>query len=362
MTFISNNSINYLQFSIPDVAKISEITKDVFWIRMPLQFKLDHINLWLLRDKINNQPGWTLIDTGLFNQNNKIIWKLIIEKYFFGLKLQRVICTHMHPDHIGLANWFCKGLDDNRWNAELWMSHSEFFNGKTYSLEGKLSSHHKNNSRGLFTLNFFYSHGCNIKTNKIKIDERSNYYSSMVPDFPISFHKISDKQQIKIGKSKWKIITGAGHSPEHVSLYNNKENLLISGDMVLPSITSHIGVFPDEPNGNPLEEFLTSLNKFKLLPKNTFVLPSHGQQFEGIMARIKQLENHHQKRMQEILSNCKNKKTAYELIPKIFSTKLDNHQFFFALCEIIAHLNYGWHMKKLRRFEQQGIIKFETVI
>ena len=361
---LSDNSkkiIHYLNFQIPITGKVTEITSDIFWIRMPLPFKLDHINLWLFRDVINKKPGWTLIDTGLFNKKNKIVWKSIIRNYFSGLELLRVICTHMHPDHIGLANWLCRGLDDDRWSAELLMSHGEFFNGRTYSLEGKLPARYRNDSRLSHTSKYFHSHGCDVQAEKDYISERSNYYSSMVPDFPSSFEKLSDKQQLQIGKYKWTVITGSGHSPEHISLYNSNIKLLISGDMLLPKISSHVGVFPDEPNGNPLNEFLKSLNKFTSLPIDTMVLPSHGEPFLGIVDRVNQLKNHHDKRMKKIFLNCLQEKTAYQLIPNIFSRKLDSHQFFFAFCEIIAHLNYGWHMNMLSRSKQKGIIKFKTI-
>ncbi len=114
-----NNLINYLNFKLPSAGDITEITSDIFWIRMPLPFKLHPINLWLLRDVMHNTTGWTLIDTGLFNDKNKLIWQSIIEKYFDGAPLLRVICTHMHPDHIGLANWLCNGFDNNLWNTEV---------------------------------------------------------------------------------------------------------------------------------------------------------------------------------------------------------------------------------------------------
>ena len=353
--------IHYLNYKIPETGRVTEITSDIFWIRMPLPFKLDHINLWLLRDAIDDEPGWTLIDTGLFDENNKLTWKSIIKNYFSGLKLLRIICTHMHPDHVGLANWLCKGLGDERWSAELLMTHGEFFTGRTYSLEGKLASRYQDDSRLSQTSKYFYRHGCNIETEKYNISERSYFYSSMVPDFPSTFRKLSNRQKLKIGKLTWTVITGSGHSPEHISLYNSKKKLLISGDMLLPKISSHVGVFPDEPNGNPLNGFLKSLTKFTLLPKDTKVLPSHGEPFLGIIDRVNQLKNHHEKRMKKIFLNCAKEKTAYQLIPIIFSRKLDSHQFFFALCEIIAHLNYGWHMNMLSRSEQQGIIKFKTV-
>ncbi len=357
----NKKSIQYLNYKIPEIGKVTEITNDIFWIRMPLPFKLDHINLWLLRDNIDKKPGWTLIDTGLFNKKNKDIWKSIIKNCFSGLELLRIICTHMHPDHIGLANWLCKGLGNACWNAELFMSHGEFFNGRTYSLEGKISAHYKYDTRLSHTSKYFYSHGCDIETEKNNISERSNFYSSMVPDYPPTFNKLSDKQQLKIGEHKWTVMIGSGHSPEHISLYNKRCKILISGDMLLPKISSHVGVFPDEPNGNPLNEFLKSLTKFTSLPIDTIVLPSHGEPFLGIINRVIQLKNHHEKRMKKIFLNCSQEKTAYELIPSIFSRKLDSHQFFFAFCEIIAHLNYGWHMNMLSRSEQQGIIKFKTV-
>ena len=212
-------------------------------------------------------------------------------------------------------------------------------------------------------MDFFLNHGCDLSLEEARIIDRSEFYSKMVPDIPSNYVRIIENQNLLIGGQIWKTILCNGHSPEHISLYNENKELLISGDMILPKITSHVGVFPDEPRANPLRFFLDGLQKFKSLPEKTLVLPSHGSPFGGsstggIMDRISQLEQHHFQRMSEIQHLCYEEKTAYELLPQIFPKKLDTHQFFFAFSELIAHLNYGVYAKILRRSEQKGIIKF----
>ncbi len=161
-----NSSVNYLDFTVPSPGEISEITPDIFWIRMPLPFELDHINLWLLRDFRDGKIGWTLIDTGLLNHLSKSYWKSIKENYFDDFPLLRIVCTHMHPDHVGMANWLSKGLDDHFWDIEIWMSHGEFFTGKSYFIEGRSIDTSIIEKRNKNTINFFYKHGCDITNEK----------------------------------------------------------------------------------------------------------------------------------------------------------------------------------------------------
>ena len=136
------------------------------------------------------------------------------------------------------------------------------------------------------------------------------------------------------------MIVGRGHAPEMICLFGAERNVLIAGDQVLPRISPNVSVWPSEPAANPLAEFLSSLARFRELPEDCLVLPSHGPPFRGLRARIDQLVAHHEERLAATLDACSAPATVVEVIPKLFDRPLDGHQLQFALGESLAHLNY----------------------
>lgn len=364
LVFVNDkNTLNYPEILIPQQGKITKITSKIYWIRMPLPFDLNHINLWLLKDEYAGEIGWSIVDTGIYNLKTKKLWLEIIKKYCNKLPILRIICTHMHPDHFGLAEWFCNGLNRKLWHPKLWMTKDEFLTGTLLSVNGKIIKKSNIAKNSKHTLDFFKSHGCIKSIDKKKLFERSKFFSSMVPRTPMEYHCLEDNDKIKIGDTVWKIITCKGHSPEHACLFSQKEKILIAGDIILPKITSHIGVFSDEPEANPLKHFLSGLDKFEKLPKSTLVLPSHGLPFgkcakNGLHARIKELKKHHLKRTKKIMLHCNNAKSAAELLTVIFKFKLDSHNYTFAFTEMVAHLNYCFNKGMLNKIKIKDTFKF----
>ena len=170
---------------------------------------------------------------------------------------------------------------------------------------------------------------------------------------------MEEKSVVKIGDSSWEILIGLGHSPEHACLFSKADNILISGDMLLPKISTNISVSATNPEGDPLKNFLDSIKKFLKLPNDVLVLPSHGIPFRGAHFRVNSLQKHHEDRLKEVKESCKkNPINAFELLPILFKRKLDNHQIFFAMGESIAHLNYLWHKRILNRLDFNGSYKF----
>ncbi|HXA46592.1 MAG TPA: MBL fold metallo-hydrolase, partial [Burkholderiaceae bacterium] len=166
-------------------------------------------------------------------------------------------------------------------------------------------------------------------------------------------------QDIQIGGHVWHIITGFGHSPEHASLYCAQQKLLISGDMVLPRISTNVSVFAIEPEANPVQSYLDSLAKYHVLPPDTLVLPAHGKPFRGLHTRITQLNQHHAARLAEVLEACRTPQSAADIVPIMFTRVLDAHQLTFAIGEALAHLHKLWFDGVLRRsFDNDGIIRF----
>jgi glyoxylase-like metal-dependent hydrolase (beta-lactamase superfamily II) len=316
----------------------SGLTPAVKWIRMGLPFALDHINLWLLRDEIDGRFGWTAVDCCISRDESKAQWERIFETQLEGLPILRVVVTHMHPDHIGLAWWLCE-----RWNAPLWISATDF-NAARVASKSTVGFGGENAAL------FFASHGLNDPDAVEKIRGRSNYYPSMVPDVPRQFRRMQDGDLLRIGGRDWRCISGFGHAPEHIALYCGALKVLISGDMMLPRISTNVSVYDVEPESNPLKSFLESIDKFAHLPPDTLVLPSHGKPFRGLHERIRQLHEHHRERLAEVEQACaKAPQSAADVLLVLFKRKLDLHQTTFAMGESVAHLHALWFEGKLRR-------------
>lgn len=343
------NAIVYpFEDKLPELGQIQEISDGVYWVRMKLPFALNHINLWLLKDCIDGKNGWTLVDCGITSSETKQAWEDIFSNHLNHLPILRVIVTHMHPDHIGLAHWICE-----RFNAPLWMSMTDFFMARWLSSkEGGLSIGAVSGSGG--SADHFARHGLKSEEDLAKVRARSDYYSNLVPKVPMRFHRIQEGDEVTIGGDSWRAISGFGHAPEHLSFVCEAKKIMISGDMLLPRISTNVSVYDVDPDADPLGLFLNSLKKYHPLDATTLVLPSHGKPFQGMHYRIEELVKHHDERLAETYAACERPITARELVPILFKRELDIHQLTFAMGETIAHLNYLWKRAKLQRVMDSG--------
>jgi glyoxylase-like metal-dependent hydrolase (beta-lactamase superfamily II) len=334
--------------ALPAPGETLEVAPSVRWIRMALPFALDHINLWLLRDEIGGRAGWTVVDTCISHEASRAQWETLFATQLQGLPILRVIVTHMHPDHIGLAQWLCE-----RWDAPLWISATDYHTAR-------IASQSTTGFGGHGAADFFASHGLVDPQAQEQIRARSSYYPSMVPGVPRSFRRMMDGDRIAIGGRSWRCISGYGHAPEHIALHCEELGVLIGGDMMLPRISTNVSVYEVEPESNPLKAFLDSIDKFAPLPPGTLVLPSHGKPFRGLHARIRQLHDHHRDRLAEVIQACSvAPQSAADVLPVLFKRKLDLHQTTFAMGESVAHLHALWFEGKLeRRRGDDGIWRF----
>jgi glyoxylase-like metal-dependent hydrolase (beta-lactamase superfamily II) len=369
----SERAIRYLELTLPEPGELTKIADGIHWIRMPLPFALDHINLWLLEDHFEGKAGWTVIDTGVANDQTKSIWQSIIHQKLGGRPIVRVLCTHFHPDHIGLADWLCSGAGHDKWLVPLWINYAEYTTAKLLIEAGVASADTvalpPDAAKAVNIANHFQRHGIRDPDTLEKLRARKNHYPSLVPCVPGSFRRIFPNEEISIGANSWRVIPGYGHSPEHCALYCAKANLLISGDMVLPKISTNMSVWAQEPDANPLRLYLDSLAAYAPLPDDVTVLPSHGNPFGaaknsregGITIRLAQLHAHHQERLAETLDACATPQSAAQIMPVLFKRQLDLHQLTFAIGETIAHLNYLWHAGRLDRTIENDQIRFVRV-
>jgi glyoxylase-like metal-dependent hydrolase (beta-lactamase superfamily II) len=329
----------------PAPGEAIEVAPHILWLRMPLPFALDHINLWLLAD----EDGYTLVDCGYGNDATRALWERHFATTLARTPIRRIVATHCHPDHVGNAAWLSA-----RFGAPVAMTHAEY-----------LTAHAIAGQHGGYgtapTVALFRRHGM-APEHVAAFDTRGNQYRRGVPELPASFDRLLDGDTRIAGGVAWRIVEGHGHSPEHASLFSRERGVLISGDMLLPRISTNVSVWAPEPDADPLRRFLDSLAAFEALPPDTLVLPSHGLPFRGIAVRVAQLRAHHDARLAELTAAVDAAGAplcAADLVPVLFRRELDIQQRYFAMGEAIAHLNRLWYAGRLARVVAvDGTIRF----
>lgn len=322
------------------------IAAGLLWVRMPLPYALDHVNLWLL----DEGDGWTLVDTGHGDEATRAAWDALAEPVLRGQPIRRVICTHHHPDHLGLAGWMAE-----RWGAELWCTRAEW-------LEGRMRTLRKLREDRAAAKAFFRRAGIPGTQLAALIDRCSAYPDNVAP-VPLTYRRLKDGDELTAGGLRWRVVVGRGHAPEHACLFAPAARLLVSGDQLLPSISPNVSVQPHEPDEDPLAEFLASLEALRAVPAETLVLPSHGAPFVGLHRRCDELVRHHQQRLEAVLSACARPRTAFEVMATLFERALDPHQTTFAIGEAIAHLNRLVALGLVRRARPgQGPDRYRRVL
>lgn len=318
------SALRYPTETAPDAAQVLPIASGVRWVRMPLPFALNHINLWLLDDGARV----VMVDCGIGDERTRALWNQLLPGELRGRPVSRVMVTHLHPDHAGNARWLSE-----RFAAPFYISQGDY-----------LMAHAWIGQSGGYAVarlvKLFRDHGLGEEWLSHIDLYRGDAYRRGVPEFPESYRRLIDGDTIDIDGERWQVIMGYGHAPEHASFFSPGRKVLISGDMVLPRISTNVSVSAVNPDGNPLKRFIDSVKRMRELPDDTLVLPSHGLPFYGLHERVRQLVEHHDARFAELEEACVSPHTAAELIPTLFRRKLDAHGVFFAMGETLAHLNY----------------------
>jgi glyoxylase-like metal-dependent hydrolase (beta-lactamase superfamily II) len=325
--------------ALPGPGQTMPVAPGVHWLRMPLPYQLDHINLWLLEDG----DGWVLVDTGISSNKTKALWRGVFAALGIGRAhgrpVTRVLCTHFHPDHMGLAGWLVEELE-----TELWASRAEWLFGRMLWLDAA--------GDGQKDIARHYAHHGLDAARTAEIGARANTYRMVVGEPPRAYRRIRHGETIAVGGRRWEVIVGLGHAPEQACLHCPELGVLIAGDQILPRITPNIGVWATEPLADPLSDYLASLERFRPVPQPTLVLPSHGFPFTGLHTRIDQLAAHHVERLDTLATALDRQgKTAVELLPALFPRALDSFQIGFALGETLAHLHCLASRGRARRLD-----------
>lgn len=327
--------------TIPGNGDVTRIAEDILWYRIPLPYKLDHVNVYLIKDG----NGWTIIDTGINTREARAAWDRLFSQTLPDLAVSRVIVTHHHPDHIGLAGWLC-----DRFGAELLTSQTSYMSSRVISLAPQ-----EMGLRQYF--DFYISQGMSEESAGLVAIQGSEYLRR-VTELPTTFLRLVQADKITIGRREFRVISVDGHAPEQIMLYNDRDRLLFAADQVIERISPNISVFANEPNGDPLGHFLRSLRLMRQeLPGDVLVLSGHGRPFFGLHERCLDLERHHEDRCQRIREAClKGPHSVADLVPVIFSRALDPHQMSFAFTETLAHVNRLLRRLELRKITDAGKI------
>ena len=329
----------------PAPGQLVEMAPGILWARIPLPFRLNHINVYLIDDG----KGWAVLDTGIGNDATRAIWDALTAGPLAGRPLTRLIVTHFHPDHIGLAGWLCE-----RHGIAMLTSQTSYLSCANISLSpGALDAKPYRD--------FYLRHGLDAATTQ-RVATQGHGYLKMVSGLPPTFIRLVAGDTLKIGGRSFDVLTGNGHAPEQVMLYCAADNIFLAADQVLARITPNISVWAVDPEGDPLGLYMRSLKELKQqIPADALVLPGHQLPFYGLHTRSSELIAHHEMRCSAIAKACRAApRSAAELVPVLFSRELDPHQMSFAFSEVQAHVNYMLRKGELAWME--GADDIERVI
>jgi glyoxylase-like metal-dependent hydrolase (beta-lactamase superfamily II) len=307
-----------------EIGEALDILPGLKWLRLPLPFMLGHINVWLLQDG----DGWAIVDTGIHSNMTRTTWENVFRRQLDNAPITRVVVTHLHPDHAGCAGWLCETFD-----VDLYMTRDEYLLCRILVSDTGMPAP-KEGRR-------FYQAAGFEEQHMMRYIEMFGSFGKMVAQLPQAYHRLAEDRSVHIGAQEWQVITGHGHSPEHACLYNPRQNVLISGDQVLPTISPNVSVYPTEPTANPLQGWFDSLHRMKtLLPDDVLVLPSHGKPFRGVKGRLDALIDEHESGLEKLRQLCREPQRAVDVFPALFKSKITDSNLMMATGEAIAHLNY----------------------
>ena len=329
-----NPALSYPCGDPPQTGLSREIAPGVLWIRMSMPFTLNHINLWALRDGSADdlEAGWAIVDSGLQNLDTASAWRQLLSGSgpLAGRKITRVLVTHMHPDHIGMAGWMTR-----RFDCSLWMTRLEYLHCRVLTADTGREAPEDG-------VRFYRKAGWDD-------DDIENYrarfggFGKMIHQLPDSYRRLQDGQRLMIGAHEWHVVVGTGHSPEHACFHCPELKLFISGDQVLPKISSNVSVFPTEPDADPLGDWLASIEKIKHeVPDDVLVLPAHNDPFHGLHARLDYLYQGHQRGLERLKRCLSEPRRAVDVFGALFARQITSEPNLLGLAtgESVAHINY----------------------
>ncbi|HEY7810549.1 MAG TPA: MBL fold metallo-hydrolase [Allosphingosinicella sp.] len=307
---------------VPELGEIIPLADGIGWARLPIPGALKHVNVWVLKD----EGGFAVVDTGLDIPPCREAWEALLAGPLAGRTVTRVICTHFHPDHLGLAGWLCE-----RFGVRLWMTREEWLFARMLTADVRDTPPGE-------AVDYWRAAGWSEERIAAETAKGWGRFSAMVSAVPVSFIRMRDGETIRIGARTWRVVTGNGHSPEHACLVDEEGGVMIAGDQVLPRITSNISLSLSEPEGDPLGDWLSSIAKLRTLSDSLFVLPSHGDPFTGLHARLDALDQGHRTQLDSLHDFLAEPRRAVDCFRLLFGRKIEDNLMGLATGEAVAHL------------------------
>ncbi|SLN46473.1 Hydroxyacylglutathione hydrolase [Roseovarius gaetbuli] len=329
--------IRYPWAEPPAAGEAITVAPGVLWLRLPLPMVLDHVNIYALEEG----DSWTIVDTGIHSKRSVALWETLLAGPLAGKPVSRVILTHHHPDHIGMAGWFMA-----RFNAELWATRTSWLLSRMLILDVEDEPTPQ-------ALEFWRSAGMDPDVFEARRAERPYNFADICYPLPVGYTRVQEGEVIRAGGRDWDVRLGGGHAPDHLTLWSRDDTLVIAGDQILPSISPNIGVYPTEPEADPLADWLAAcarLAGFAL--DDHLVLGGHKLPFTGLPMRMRQLSENHHGALTRLREHLETPRTAAECFPQLFKRKIDRGTYGLALVESVAHLNHMHQAGEVRRWRR----------
>jgi len=317
--------IRYPHEAAPGGTEAVEITEGVLWLRLPLPMRLDHVNVYALDDG----DGWTVVDTGFDTGKARGLWQAILAGPLAGRPVRRLVATHHHPDHIGLAGWF-----QTAQGTELLATRTAWLYGRMLTLD-------RHETAKPEVLAFWRGGGMDPEIYAKRAAERPFNFADVVGEMPLGFTRLMDGGTIRMGGRDWDIRTGDGHAPEHATFWSRDDHLVIAGDQILPSISPNLGVYATEPDADPVGEWLASCTRLAAhAGEDHLVLPGHKLPFTGLPTRLAQLIDNHHGALLRLRAFLAEPRVAAECFQTLFCRSIGEAEYGLALVETMGHLNH----------------------
>lgn len=329
----------------PEPGEAIRLAEGFYWARLPLPGSLKHINVWLLEDG----DGVALVDTGLDIPPCREAWEGLFSGPLAGKAVTRILVTHFHPDHLGLAGWLTE-----RFDAPLWMTREEWLFARMLTADVR-------DAPPAEALDYWRAAGWDEARIAAEAGKGWGRFASAVSPVPVSFVRMREGDVIRIGARDWRVVTGCGHSPEHACLIDDAGELMIAGDQVLPKITSNVSLSLSEPEGDPLGDWLDSIARLRTLPDDVLVLPSHGEPFTGLYARLDALEQGHRRQLDALHRHLAEEKRAVDCFTVLFGRAIDDKVIGLATGEALAHLRHLEVTGRAERRAENGVFWYRAL-
>ncbi|OCX66891.1 MBL fold hydrolase [Thioclava sp. SK-1] len=329
---IPRAGLQYPWPAAPATGHTIEIRPGVHWMRLPLPMALDHVNAYALDDG----DGWTVVDPGIDTPACRAALQAVLDGPLAAKPVTRVVVTHYHPDHIGLAGWLqAKG-------ASLWTTRTSWLQARMLQLDAQ-------DRPAPETLAFWRAAGMDATIYDTRQNERPFNFADCVHPLPLGYRRVVAGQWLKMGGRDWVVRIGHGHAPEHATFWS--DDLVLGGDQLLPSISANLGVYASEPDADPVQDWIDSARAMQPFASDAqLILPGHKLPFTGLPLRLNQMIENHSGALRRLRAHLETgAKTACDCFPPLFKRQIDAGTYGLALVEAVAHLNHLWHREEVRR-------------